>query len=162
MRCLKKNKKLLGKQSVWLPEQETGTKWPPYGSSCLLLTHWRAEPQKHRNIFFFRDTGELMLKKIPSILLVWVKTDYTESFRLEITFKGDLVQHPEMCRDVFNYMRLLRALSNLTLNVSRDGTFTLSLGNLFWCFISLIMKKKTSSLYLSLILLFSFKPLTLM
>ncbi|NXR03058.1 PTPRT phosphatase, partial [Sagittarius serpentarius] len=35
-----------------------------------------------------------------------------------------------MNRDIFNWSRLLRAPSNLTLNVSRDGASTTSLGNL--------------------------------
>ncbi|KAK4832884.1 hypothetical protein QYF61_026434 [Mycteria americana] len=37
-------------------------------------------------------------------------------------------------------IRLLRALSNLTLNVARDGALTTSLGNLFQCFTTLIAK----------------------
>jgi len=44
-------------------------------------------------------------------------------------------------RDIFNQTRLLRALSNLALNVSRDGASTASLGNLFQCFTTLIVKK---------------------
>jgi len=35
-----------------------------------------------------------------------------------------------MCRDIFNQIRLLRALSNLALNISRDGASITSLGNL--------------------------------
>jgi len=35
-----------------------------------------------------------------------------------------------MSRDIFNQTRLLRAPSNLALNVSRDGAATTSLGNL--------------------------------
>jgi len=35
---------------------------------------------------------------------------------------------PEVSRDIFNQTRLLRALSNLALNVSRDGASTTSLG----------------------------------
>jgi len=45
-----------------------------------------------------------------------------------------------MSRDIFNSVRLLRALSNLTLNVSRDGASTTSLGTLAQCFITLIVK----------------------
>ncbi|KAK4827968.1 hypothetical protein QYF61_022670, partial [Mycteria americana] len=40
-------------------------------------------------------------------------------------------------RDIFNQIRLLRALSNLTLNVSRGGASTTSLGNLFQCLTTL-------------------------
>ncbi|KAK4829865.1 hypothetical protein QYF61_007257 [Mycteria americana] len=43
-------------------------------------------------------------------------------------------------RDIFNYIRLLRAPSNLTFNVSRDGASTTSLGNLFQCFTTLTVK----------------------
>ena len=39
-----------------------------------------------------------------------------------------------MNRDTYSYIRLLRALSSLTLSVSRDGASTTSLGNLFQCF----------------------------
>ena len=35
--------------------------------------------------------------------------------------------------DMFNWVRLLRAQSNLALNVSRDGASTASLGNRFQC-----------------------------
>ncbi|KAK4816767.1 hypothetical protein QYF61_022765 [Mycteria americana] len=63
-------------------------------------------------------------------------------------------------RDIFNWIRLLRAPSNLTLNVSRDEVSTASLGNLFQCFTTLIIKD--FSLISSLNLLsFSLKPLTL-
>ncbi|KAK4831211.1 hypothetical protein QYF61_016048 [Mycteria americana] len=48
---------------------------------------------------------------------------------------------PAMSRDICNYIRLLRAPSNLTLNVSRDGASTTSLGNLFHCFTTLIDKQ---------------------
>lgn len=43
-------------------------------------------------------------------------------------------------RNIFNYIRLFRALSNLTLNVSRDGACTISLSNLFQCLYTLIIK----------------------
>ena len=42
-----------------------------------------------------------------------------------------------MSRDIFNQIRLIRALSNLALNVSRDGASTTSLGNLVQCFTAL-------------------------
>jgi len=47
---------------------------------------------------------------------------------------------PTMSRDIYHYIRLLRALSNLTLNVSRDGASTTSLGNPFQCFNTLMVK----------------------
>jgi len=52
-----------------------------------------------------------------------------------LSWKGSLkaVQSntPPIIRDIFKYIRLLRALCKLTLNVSREGTSTTSLGNLF-------------------------------
>ncbi|KAK4831893.1 LOW QUALITY PROTEIN: hypothetical protein QYF61_020040 [Mycteria americana] len=63
-----------------------------------------------------------------------------ECFGLEGTFTGHLVQPPCNSRDIFKSIRLLRASSNLTLNVSRDEASTTSLGNLFLCFTTLIVK----------------------
>ena len=42
--------------------------------------------------------------------------------------------------DIFTQTRLLRAPSSLALNVCRDGASTTSLGNLFQCFTTLIVK----------------------
>jgi len=47
----------------------------------------------------------------------------TECFGLEGTFKGHLVQPPAVSRDIFNPIRLLRAPSSPTRNVSRDGAW---------------------------------------
>ena len=47
---------------------------------------------------------------------------------------------PARSEGTFNHFRLLRAPSNLTLKASRDGTSTTSLGNLFQCFTTLIVK----------------------
>jgi len=66
-----------------------------------------------------------------------------------------------MSRDVFNMIRrLLRALSNLALNVSRDGALATSLGNLYQCSIIHVVKNVflKSSLNLPS---FSLKPLPL-
>jgi len=67
---------------------------------------------------------------------------------LEGTFKGHLAQPPAVSRDIFNQIRLLRAPSNLTLNISRDGAATTSLGSPFQCFTTLTVKNffLTSSL----------------
>jgi len=53
-------------------------------------------------------------------------------------------------RDIFNWIRLLRALLNLALKVSNDGASTTSLGNLCQGFTTLIVKNLflTSSLNL--------------
>ena len=56
-----------------------------------------------------------------------------ELFELEETLKCHLVQPPAMSRDTYSYIRLLRALSSLTLSVSRDGACTTSQGNLCQC-----------------------------
>jgi len=65
-----------------------------------------------------------------------------------------------MSRDLFNQVRLLRAPSNLTLNVSMDGASATSLGSLFQCFTTLIVKDFFVVSNLNL-LSFSFKPLSL-
>ncbi|KAK4831204.1 hypothetical protein QYF61_016041 [Mycteria americana] len=57
--------------------------------------------------------------------IVWVGRDL---------YRSSSTTPPAMSRDIFNYIRLLRAPSNLALNVSRDGASTTSLGNLFHCF----------------------------
>ena len=44
-----------------------------------------------------------------------------ECFGLEGTFRGHLAQPPIVSRNIFSLTRLLRALSNLALSVSRDG-----------------------------------------
>lgn len=44
-------------------------------------------------------------------------------------------------RDIFNQVSLLRALSTLTSNIFRDGASITSVGSLFQCFTSLIVKK---------------------
>ncbi|KAK4830120.1 hypothetical protein QYF61_008547 [Mycteria americana] len=65
-----------------------------------------------------------------------------------------------MSRVIFHYIRLLRALSNLTLNISNDGASTTSLGNLFQCLSTLIIN---NSFLLSSqnVPTFSLKPLPL-
>jgi len=60
-----------------------------------------------------------------------------EWFGWEGTFRGHLAQPPAVSRDIFNQTRLLRAPSNLALNVSRDGASTTSPGNLYQRFTTL-------------------------
>lgn len=48
-------------------------------------------------------------------------------FGLEGTFKGHLFQTPAVSRDIFNQIRLFRASSSLTLNVSSDGNLYLTI-----------------------------------
>jgi len=45
-----------------------------------------------------------------------------------------------MRRDAFHWTRLFKDLSRLTLSTSSDGTSTVSLGSLFQCLITLIVK----------------------
>lgn len=59
---------------------------------------------------------------------------------LEGTLRMISFQSPAMGRDVFCYLRLLQALSNLALSNCRNGTATASLGNLFYCLITLTRK----------------------
>lgn len=48
-----------------------------------------------------------------------------------------------MSRGIFNYMRMLRALLSLTLNISRHGASNTSQGNLSQCFNTLAVKKNS-------------------
>ena len=64
-----------------------------------------------------------------------------QRFGVEGTVKAHLVQPPAMSSDVFNQIRLLRALSDLTMNIARDGASTTSLGNLCQCLATLIIEK---------------------
>jgi len=54
----------------------------------------------------------------------------TDWFGWEETFQGHPVPPPAMGRDIFKEIRVLRALSNLAWNVSRDGASPTTLGNL--------------------------------
>jgi len=67
---------------------------------------------------------------------------------------------PAVSRDIFHWVRLLRALSNLAWNVSRDGASTTSLGSLGQGLTTLTVKNVflLSSLNLPS---FSLKPLPL-
>jgi len=61
--------------------------------------------------------------------LVWNRR-IIESFGLEGTFRGHLAQPPCSEQGYLQLDQVLRAPSNLGLNVSRDGTSIASLGNL--------------------------------
>ena len=61
-----------------------------------------------------------------------------------------------MGRDIFHQPGLLRAPSNLALNTAREGAATASLGNLCWCFITLMVK---NFLQISALLVYSHSPL---
>ena len=81
---------------------------------------------------------------------------------MEGTFKGHLVQHPCSKQSHLQLDQTARSpvTSNLTLNVSRDGVSTTSLGNLFQCFATLIVKNFFLRASLNLPS-FSLKPLLL-
>lgn len=51
-----------------------------------------------------------------------------------------------MGKDIFNYLKLLKALSHLTLNISRNGTGTLLTGFLMLLAISELLKEMQLSL----------------
>lgn len=62
-------------------------------------------------------------------------------FVFEVAFKSHLVQPPAMSRDIINWICLIRALSNTTLNISRDESPIISLSNLFQSCNTLIVNK---------------------
>jgi len=64
----------------------------------------------------------------------------TESFQLEGTFRGHLVQPQAVGRGIFNWIRVLRGPSNLAWNVPSNGAWTTSLGNLCQGLTTLIVK----------------------
>jgi len=64
--------------------------------------------------------------------LMKVSRDAIESFELEGTFKGHLVQLPRNEQGHLQLHQVLRAPYSLTLGVSRDGASTTCLGNLFY------------------------------
>jgi len=61
-----------------------------------------------------------------------------------LSWKGPLKDiksnFPAMNRDTYSSIRVLRALPSLALNVYKDRASTNSLGNLFQCFTTLIVK----------------------
>ena len=63
-----------------------------------------------------------------------------ECFALEGTCRGHPVQPPAVSRDIFSWIRVLRAPSNLAWNVSRDGVSPTSPGNPCEGFSTLMLK----------------------
>ena len=76
------------------------------------------------------NSRSVFFRHIQNHRTVWVGRDLI----------GHLVQRPAMGRDTFHYTRLLKVPFNLALNASRQGTSTASLGNLFQCLTTLIVK----------------------
>jgi len=62
------------------------------------------------------------------------------SFKLEGTIKGHLVQLLSVNKDIYSWITLLKAQIRLTLNVSKDGVSTTSISNLLQCLTNLIIK----------------------
>ncbi len=67
-----------------------------------------------------------------------------ESFGLEETLRSHLVQLP--CSELGppQLDPVLRACSSLSLNASKDGASTISLGNMCLCLTTVVMKDKFS------------------
>lgn len=63
-----------------------------------------------------------------------------ERFGLEGNSKGHLVQPPCSEKDIFHEIIFVRALSSLTLDISRDRISTTNLDKLFQCFSTLMLK----------------------
>jgi len=74
-----------------------------------------------------------------SMLLIIQHHRIREWSGLEGTSVGHLVQPPRRSR--VTYSRLHRTLSRWVLSISREGDSTTSLGSLFWCSITLRVKK---------------------
>ena len=76
-------------------------------------------------------------------LLMMTYLRIIESYNL-LSWKGPLKSiqsnFPAINRNTCSQIRLLRALFRLTLNISRDGTSTTSLDNLFQCLTTLLVK----------------------
>lgn len=53
------------------------------------------------------------------------------SFELEGTIKGHLIQLLSVNKDIYSWITLLKAQIRLTLNVTKDGASTTSLDNLY-------------------------------
>lgn len=80
--------------------------------------------------------SEKHLKQIFPMHHFLPRSTESEWFGLEQTFKGHLVHRLPWA----GTSSTQSACSDLALNVSRDGAFTTSLGNLCWCFFILITK----------------------
>ena len=82
------------------------------------------------HVWTWRSDRPNIAKGIPSF---WNTVNHRiiiiEWFGWEGTFEGHPVHPPAMGRDVFNWIRSLRAPSNVALDVPRDGAATTSLGN---------------------------------
>jgi len=63
-----------------------------------------------------------------------VEISGVKCFGLEGTFRGHLAQHPCSEQGHLQLDQVAQSPSNLTLNVSRDGACTTSLGNPLHCF----------------------------
>lgn len=65
---------------------------------------------------------------------------------LEGTLKGHLVHPSCSTQGYFALDQAAQILSNLTFSISRNGAFTISLGNLLLCFTTLIIKELLSQM----------------
>jgi len=80
-------------------------------------------------------------------------------FKLQVTLEVHLVQSSAMNKDIYSLTRLLTDPSSLTLNIFRNRSSTISLGNLFRCLTTLTVKNFSS--YIQFKSLFQLKPFLL-
>jgi len=121
-------------------------------SSCLFRCYPVSFPFLVTTITLTADLNLMLQEPFYHRIIEW--------FGLEGTLKTISFQPRAMSRDTFHYTRLLKAPSNLALDTAREGADTASLGNLFQCLNTLIIKNFffITSLNLSS---FSLKPLPL-
>ena len=81
------------------------------------------------------------------------------SFKLEGTIKGHLVQLLSVNKDIYSWITLLKAQIRLTLNVSKDGVSTTSLDNLYQFLTPLVLKTFSLCPHNQHLTFFSLKPL---
>jgi len=101
----------------------------------LLLLETTLLKEKARAFLFHRDVSQHQWDEQSA-----GNHRITGWFGLEGTFRGHLAQPPAVRRDIFKWIRVLRAPSQLPLNVFMDGASTTSLGNPVQCFTTLMVK----------------------
>ena len=113
------------------------TKHPsPFNGEDALKDHLRSTCKLSYHNTQFEDRN--LIAEIAGNLESWNQLSRKESSKVIQSNSS------AMNRDTYTlhyYIRLLRAQSSLTSNLSRDEAYTTSLGNLFQCFTTFIIKK---------------------